>query len=299
MKRYGVERIRTSCFRHFVLRSALIALALISGMHYQQAHGQGIAPNVPTLVEAAPAADLPTLEAEEAGDPIPTKNLLQVFRDGGLLMYPIGLCSIILLVFVFERAISLRRGRVIPGPFVKRFIEQLKDGRIDQEQALALCEENQSPVAEVFAAAVKKWGRSCVEVEQAILDSGERVTTRLRQYLRLFNGISTISPLLGLLGTVLGMISAFNAIADSGEAAGQRELLASGISQALLTTAAGLTVALPALIAYLFFSGRVDRLIIEIDAHSQEVVNAIASDGWKDKKKPASRRSSRTTAKAA
>ncbi|PQO45355.1 MotA/TolQ/ExbB proton channel family protein [Blastopirellula marina] len=267
-------------------------------MQVEEAFGQGISANVPTLVEAAPAADLPALEAE-AGDPIPTKNLLQVFRDGGLLMYPIGLCSIILMVFVFERAISLRKGRVIPGPFVKRFVEQVKDGRIDQEQALALCEENQSPVAEVFAAAVKKWGRSCVEVEQAILDSGERVTTRLRQYLRLFNGISTISPLLGLLGTVLGMISAFNAIAASGEAAGQRELLASGISQALLTTAAGLTVALPALIAYLFFSGRVDRLIIEIDAHSQEVVNAIASDGWKDKKKPTSRRSSRTTAKAA
>ncbi|CAE7483123.1 unnamed protein product, partial [Symbiodinium sp. CCMP2456] len=180
----------------------------------------------------------------------------KVFRDGGLLMYPIGLCSIILLVFVFERAISLRRGRVIPRPFVKRFIEQVKEGRIDQDQALALCEENQSPVAEVFAAAVKKWGRSCVEVEQAILDAGERATSRLRQYLRLFNGISTISPLLGLLGTVLGMISAFNAIAANGEAAGQRELLASGISQALLTTAAGMTVALPALIAYLFFSGR-------------------------------------------
>ncbi len=239
----------------------------------------------------------PALALMSEQSPIPTKNLLQVFRDGGPLMYPIGLCSFILLVFVFERAISLRRGRVIPGPFVKRFIEQLKDGRLDQDQALALCEENQSPVAEVFAAAVKKWGRSCVEVEQALLDSGERVTAKLRQYLRLFNGISTISPLLGLLGTVVGMISAFNAISVQGEAAGQRELLASGISQALLTTAAGLSVALPALIAYLLFSGRVDRLIMEIDAHGQEVVNAIASDGWKEKK-PASRRTSRT-AKAA
>ncbi|MEW4566174.1 MotA/TolQ/ExbB proton channel family protein [Bremerella sp. JC770] len=248
-------------------------------------------------VEPAPLPPgLPTLGEES---PIPTKNLLQVFHDGGLLMYPIALCSFILLVFVFERAISLRRGRVIPRPFVKRFIEQLKDGRIDQDQALALCEENQSPVAEVFAAAVKKWGRSCVEVEQAILDAGERVTSRLRQYLRLFNGISTISPLLGLLGTVLGMISAFNAIAANGEAAGQREVLASGISQALLTTAAGMSVALPALIAYLFFSGRVDRLIMEIDLHGQEVVNAIASDGWKEKKKSPSKRASRSTAKAA
>ncbi|MEW4452280.1 MotA/TolQ/ExbB proton channel family protein [Bremerella sp. JC817] len=283
----GVEWIRASITYRSLAWGAL--LLIVASCFAADVWAQG--PGQP--------APLPTLPSLTEGDPIPTKNLLQVFRDGGLLMYPIGLCSIILMVFVFERAISLRRGRVIPRPFVKRFIEQVKDGRLDQDQALALCEENQSPVAEVFAAAVKKWGRSCVEVEQAILDSGERVTSRLRQYLRLFNGISTISPLLGLLGTVLGMISAFNAIAAQGEAAGQRELLASGISQALLTTAAGLTVALPALIAYLFFSGRVDRLILEIDAHSQDVVNAIASDGWKDKRKAASRRASRSTAKAA
>ncbi|QDU75247.1 Biopolymer transport protein ExbB [Bremerella volcania] len=285
---HGVEWMLTSHVRRSLAYGAL--LTIVWGCMASSLLAQG-------AVEPAPLPPgLPTLSEDS---PIPTKNLLQVFHDGGLLMYPIALCSFILLVFVFERAISLRRGRVIPRPFVKRFIEQVKDGRIDQDQALALCEENQSPVAEVFAAAVKKWGRSCVEVEQAILDAGERVTSRLRQYLRLFNGISTISPLLGLLGTVLGMISAFNAIAANGEAAGQRELLASGISQALLTTAAGMTVALPALIAYLFFSGRVDRLIMEIDLHSQEVVNAIASDGWKDKKKSPSRRASRSTAKAA
>lgn len=244
---------------------------------------------------SAPIADAANLA--EAATTVPTKNLLQTFRDGGLMMYPIGLCSFLLLVFVFERSISLRQGRVIPRPFVKRFLEQLRDGRIDQQEALALCEENKSPVAEVFAAAVKKWGRSSVEVEQAILDAGERVTNQLRRYLRLFNGISTISPLLGLLGTVLGMISAFDAIASSAEAMGQRELLASGISQALLTTAAGLSVALPALIAYLFFVGRVDRLVMEIDTVGQEVVNAIASDGWKDRK-PTAKKSTRP-AKAA
>jgi biopolymer transport protein ExbB len=224
---------------------------------------------------------LPGVVAEPVSseDPIPTKNLLQVMRDGGPLMIPIGLCSFVLLVFVFERAISLRRGRVIPGPFVKRFLEQLRDKQLDRDAALTLCEKNRSPVAEVFAAAIKKWGRPSVEVEQAIIDAGERVTNGLRRYLRLFNGISTISPLLGLLGTVLGMISAFNAIATA-DAMGRPELLAAGISQALLTTAAGLCVAIPALIAYLFFVGRVDRLIIEIDALGQQVVNAIAADAW-------------------
>jgi len=265
---------------------AIVGLIAVASTNLE-VHGQGLAQQAPS--------ELPTPRLLPEEGPIPTKNLLQVFHDGGLLMYPIALCSVFLLVFVFERAISLRRGRVIPRPFVKRIVEQLRDGRIDQSEALKLCEENQSPVADVFAAAIKKWGRSCVEVDQAILDAGERATSGLRQYLRLFNGISTISPLLGLLGTVLGMIGAFNAISAGGEAAGQRELLASGISQALLTTAAGLSVALPALIAYLYFSSRVDRLVLEIDAHSQDVVNAIASDGWKEKK-PASRRNTRAKA---
>lgn len=214
------------------------------------------------------------------GTAIPTKNLLQVIRDGGTLMIPIGICSFILGVFVFERAISLRRGRVIPRPFVKRFLEQLRDGQIERDEALTLCEENRSPVAEVFSAAVRKWGRPSVEVEQAIIDAGERVTNDLRRYVRLFNGISTICPLLGLLGTVLGMIRAFNAIATA-DAMGRPELLASGISQALLTTAAGLTVAIPALIAYLFFVSRVDRLIMDIDAAGQELVGHISSDSWR------------------
>jgi biopolymer transport protein ExbB len=218
--------------------------------------------------------------------PIPTKNLLQVIRDGGPLMMPIGVCSFVLLVFVFERAISLRRGRVIPGPFVKRFVQQLRDDQLDRDEALQLCQNNRSPVSEVFYAAVNKWGRPSVEVEQAIIDAGERVTNNLRKYLRLFNGIATISPLLGLLGTVLGMICAFNAVATA-DAMGRPELLAAGISQALLTTAAGLSVAIPALIAYLFFFGRVDCLIMDIDALGQQVVGLISAESRKKNKQAA------------
>lgn len=232
------------------------------------------------------AQEMPPPEATEMEDPvaplvsnnpIPTKNLLQVIRDGGALMLPIGICSFLLFVFVFERAIALRRGRVIPGPFVNRFLEQVGEGQLDRESAQELCKANGSPAAEVFAAAVNKWGRPSVEVEQAIIDAGERVTNGLRRHLRLFNGISTISPLLGLLGTVLGMIRAFNSIATA-DAMGRPELLAAGISQALLTTAAGLTVAIPALIAYLFFVGRVDRLVMDLDARGQQLVGLISAD---------------------
>jgi len=236
----------------------------------------------------ASGRQLPRLAAQEsqrtansspsAPAPIPTKNMLSAFHDGGPLMYPIAGCSFALMVFVFERFIALRRGRVIPRPFVRRFLDQLRDGQLDREKALKLCQENKSPVAQVFAAAVKKWGRTSVEVEQAILDAGERANNHLRSHLRLMNGISQVSPLLGLLGTVLGMIVSFNGISAGTSADGQREMLAGGIAQALLTTAAGMLVAIPALTAYLYFVGRVDSLITEIDALGQQVVELIAGD---------------------
>lgn len=235
--------------------------------------------NEETLDDDAETADLRSPVIQD--NPIPTRNLLDAIRDGGALMVPIGLCSFILFVFVFERAISLRRGRVIPGPFVRLFLQQLRERQLDRQSALELCQKNRSPVAEVFTAAMKKWGRPAVEVEQAIIDEGERVSNGLRRYLRLFNGIATLTPLLGLLGTVFGMISSFNAIATA-DAMGRPELLAGGISQALITTAAGLTVAIPALTAYLWFVGRVDRLIIDIDSLGQQVVECISADAWQD-----------------
>jgi biopolymer transport protein ExbB len=250
---------------------------------------------------AASAANPPSILAGPVVDSaqIPMKNLLQVMRDGGPLMIPIGLCSVVLLVFVLERLISLRRGRVIPRPFVKRFLQQLRDGQLGPESALELCEKNRSPVAEVFAAAIRKWGRPAVEVEQAIIDAGERVTNELRKYLRVINGISTVSPLLGLLGTVVGMIQTFNTIAV-GDAMGRPEMLAGGIGQALLTTASGLCVAIPALIVYLWFVGRVDRLVMDIDGLGQRIVDVIAADGQlprtHDGERPAGEKKSRKVA---
>lgn len=277
---------RISCARRAIFALAALAGSLVGTAAWSQ-EGTPPEPGANLAPSTAPAAP-----ARGKEGPIPTKNLLQVIKDGGLLMIPICGCSVLLLIFVFERAISLRRSRVIPKPFVKRFLEQLRDGQLDRESALTLCEENRSPVAEVFAAAVKKWGRSSVEVEQAIIDTGERVTNGLRRYLRLFNGISTISPLLGLLGTVFGMIQAFNMIATA-SAMGKPELLAEGISTALITTAAGLCVAIPALGAYLFFVGRVDRLIVDIDSLGQELVEVISAEALQNEPTDRSSRSKR------
>jgi biopolymer transport protein ExbB len=112
----------------------------------------------------------------------------------------------------------------------------------------------------------------------------------LRKYVRVFNAVSTISPLLGLLGTVFGMIKAFNDISTS-DAMGRPELLSRGISEALITTAAGLSIAIPALVCYLFFLGRVDQLIIELDALGQEVVGAVSAESQQAAAKPSRVRS--------
>ena len=226
-------------------------------------------------VAAPPSDDRPAQEGTTSG-------FISVIRGAGPMMIPIVGCSIMLVMFVLERAIALRRRRVIPKHFVTLFLSELDEGQLKPVEALELCEQNRSPISEVFAGAVRKWNRPSVEVEQAVIDAGERVANGLRRYLRLFNGIATISPLLGLLGTVLGMIRAFKAIASQ-DAMGRPEVLADGISQALLTTAGGLSVAIPAFIAYMYFTSRVDRLIIEIDGLGQNVVNAIASDAWQAK----------------
>jgi len=120
----------------------------------------------------------------------------------------------------------------------------------------------------------------------------ERITNHLRKYLRVLNAVATVCPLLGLLGTVMGMIEAFQSIAAN-MALGRPELLAEGISKALVTTAAGLSVAIPALIAYLYFVSRVDRLVMEMDALGQEVVELVAGDASRQPARSAAKRKAR------
>jgi biopolymer transport protein ExbB len=219
----------------------------------------------------------------EAAPAIPTRSLFDMLLAGGPVMIPILLASFLMLLIVFERMISLRRRRVVPRLFVERFLLQLRENALDRNDALARCEDESSHIARVFAAAVRKWGKSAVEVEQAVIDEGERIANVLRRYLRVLNGVSTVSPLLGLLGTVWGMIQAFNVIASS-PAMGRAEMLAGGISVALITTATGLLVAIPALISYLYFVGRVDSLIMEIDHYGQELVNLISYEALEERK---------------
>ncbi|MEO0530699.1 MAG: MotA/TolQ/ExbB proton channel family protein [Planctomycetota bacterium] len=217
-------------------------------------------------------------------------SLLETLLSAGPLLWPIGMASVVMVLCVSERLMALRRRRVVPKRFIHCVLTQVEENAVDRAGALELCDENSSHISRVFEAGLRRWGRSQVEVEQAVLDEGERTAAELRKYLRVISGVGNICPLLGLLGTVWGMREAFDAIAGE-SAMGKPELLASGISQALMSTAAGLGVAIPAMIAYLHLTGRIDSLIGQIDRHGQELVNLISAEGLEERGASKSRRS--------
>lgn len=203
--------------------------------------------------------------------------ILEMVNALGVWTVPFALTTLVAIWYTTERLVVLRRGRVIPRPFVQRFLKLLEEGEMERDYALQVCEENGSPVALVFAHGVRKWGKPSVEVEQAIIDGGERQVAILRNNLRVISGVASVAPLLGLLGTVWGMLESFKKIAEAG-AMGKADQLAAGIALALVTTAAGLVIAIPALIAHMYLVGRVDALVMEMDDLAQKVVHMISAE---------------------
>jgi biopolymer transport protein ExbB len=140
---------------------------------------------------------------------------------------------------------------------------------------IELCKQNQSPVARVFAAGLKRMGEPIEAVERHINEAGQREVISMRKHLRVLAVIASVAPLLGLLGTILGMITAFQTVAVAGEALGKTELLAQGIYKAMITTAAGLIVAIPALLFHHWLNARVQKLVVDIDLTSVDFVEQI------------------------
>lgn len=138
-----------------------------------------------------------------------------------------------------------------------------------------LCRKDDSPLGRILLSAARRWGRPRREIEPAVTEAGRREVLLLRRNLRALSGTGNLATLLGLLGTVVGMIDAFNSVADK-QGLGRAEVLSRGIAQALLTTAFGLAVAIPCLFLHAYFSGKVERLALEMDQIAEETVEAIA-----------------------
>jgi biopolymer transport protein ExbB len=198
--------------------------------------------------------------------------MLEIVKAGGWLMVPILLCSVIAMAIVLERLWTLRRSRVVPQGLLLSVWEQARGGGGGAEVQLQRLRAR-SPLGRVLAAGLAAQDGSREVMKETIEETGRRVAHELERFLNSLGTIAMITPLLGLLGTVVGMIEVFTVITDIG--VGSPRDLAGGISQALVTTAAGIGVAIPTLIFHRYFRGRVDDLVLEMEMEAVKLVEVI------------------------
>ncbi len=211
-------------------------------------------------------------QVDGAGSAMAVRSVADFVAKGGPVMIPIILCSLVALAVVAERLIALRRSRLVPPAFVPGLKAVLRDPVRDRGAAVEYCRNDPSPIAAVLTVAIKRLGEPIDLLERHVAEAGERQVQRLRIRLRLLAVIASVAPLLGLLGTITGMIKAFQTVATSAEALGKTEMLAEGIYEAMITTAAGLIVAIPVLLFHNWISATIERRITEIDQIASEFV---------------------------
>jgi len=182
---------------------------------------------------------------------------IEIFKAGGYLMYPLTLTSLITLAIIIERLVNLRESRVLNREFVGAVNGLIERGSTGS--ALQMCRENPGVYSNIVGAGLEIASHGEVRAKEAVEDAGRHETASLKRYLSALGTIAAVSPLIGLLGTVIGMIVVFRTIAESG--GGQAAALSTGIFQALITTATGLLIAIPALIAHNFFQQRAETII--------------------------------------
>ncbi|TPV92771.1 MAG: MotA/TolQ/ExbB proton channel family protein [Myxococcales bacterium FL481] len=202
--------------------------------------------------------------------------LYDLLVQGGVFVIPIVCCSVIALGFFVERMLYLRPHYIIPEPVVVAIQQQLEQDQLDE--ADRLCQKSNAPIARVLREGIRYAGRPRELIVAVMEEAGGREVALMRRYTLALGAIATISPLLGLLGTVVGMIAMFQSVVVSAaeNAAGPDvAALANGIWQALITTAAGLTVAIPVFLAHRFTLGRIDRLTLRIEEIGRRAIEYL------------------------
>jgi biopolymer transport protein ExbB len=199
----------------------------------------------------------------------------EIIFTGGIIMLPIMACSVVALAITIERFFTLRRATIDTRELMDTMRTFLMKKRI--QEAIDICQEMDVPVARIVKAGILKHNRGKEDIREAIEDAGHLEIPRLERYLPAMATCANIAPLLGLLGTVAGMIKAFAQIKDKQGLVNPSDL-AEGISNALVTTAAGLTVAIPTLVAYNYFVTRVDNMVLEMEISSSELVELLTNE---------------------
>ena len=196
--------------------------------------------------------------------------MLSILEAAGWPIWPLIIASVLALAIILERLWSLNSNLVAPKSLLSKVQEGLKQGGVTAEVLADL--EKHSPLGRVFAAGLRNIGSSREVMKEAIEETGRAVTHELERFLTTLGTIASVSPLLGLLGTVIGMVEIFGALTPTG---GSPAMLAHGISVALYNTAMGLIVAIPAMIFYRYFRARVETLVIEMEQQAVKLVEIV------------------------
>jgi len=250
----------------FALLAVLVAaFSILPGLR-----GQDALPDEQVAEESPPE--------EDAGMGAPADSLLRMILDSGAtgvaFMGVLGLFSLVAATVTLERAVNMRRSAILPRDFIDD-LRQLVGKQEKRASAFTeLCDSCKAPIATILRAGVARHGHPLTEVEKAMEDAASREMAELRAMIKPLRTVGSVAPLVGLLGTVVGMIIAFHTASQAG--LGKAELLAKGIYMALLTTAGGLSVAIPALMLGSFFSGRIDKYFREMDKQLIPVVPCLA-----------------------
>ena len=200
--------------------------------------------------------------------------MFEMVQAGGWLMVPIIICSVISVAICVERFWTLRPGQVAPRNLLAQVWSWIRNNQMDNRRLKEV--RNGSPLGQILVAGLSNSRHGREIMKESIEETAGHVVHEMERYLNTLGTIAVITPLLGLLGTVIGMIKVFSALQLEGT--GNAAVLAGGISQALITTAAGLTVAIPSLFFYRFFVRRVDELVIEMEQEAIKLVDVIHSD---------------------
>ncbi len=195
----------------------------------------------------------------------------EIIRAGGAFMWPIILCSVLAVAIVLERLWALQSSRVIPRDLGQKVWNWIEADQVNDKLITAL--QQNSPLGELLAIGITNRNKPREQVVERLQDGGRHLVHEMERFLNTLGTIAAISPLLGLLGTVAGIIHAFNAITANG--IGDPRILAGGIGEALLTTAAGLSVAIPSLIAYRYLRGKVEQLVVRMEKEAMRLVDAL------------------------
>ncbi len=200
--------------------------------------------------------------------------MLELLTAGGWLMVLIVLCSVVALAICIERIYTLNPRKIAPPHLLATVWKQLKAGEMDAARLKTL--KQSSPLGRILAAGLANAYHGRDVMKESIQEAAQHVIHDLERYLNTLGTIAAVTPLLGLLGTVMGMIRVFAEIMAQGT--GNASVLAGGISEALITTAAGLTVAIPALAMHRYFIGKIDGIVVELEQETIKLVDALHSE---------------------